>query len=173
MEEKHGYFLEDMEVGMTAVYAKTVTEADIVMFAGVSGDTNPVHLDANFARQTAFKGRIAHGMLSASFISAVLGTRLPGPGCIYLSQNLKFRAPVKAGETVTARVTVKDVNRDSKRIVLDTVCTVGDTVVIEGEAKLLVNRRAEVLAGPPEAAAPEAVAKADEVNGAAATAAAN
>ncbi len=145
MEEKHGLFLEDMTVGMTAVYAKTVTDADIVMFAGISGDTNPVHLDAHFAGQTVFKGRVAHGMLSASFISAVLGTRLPGPGCIYLSQNLKFRAPVKAGETVTARVTVKDVNPDNKRVVFDTVCTVGDTVVIDGEALLLVSRRAEVL----------------------------
>lgn len=151
MEEKHGYFLEDMEVGMTAVYAKTVTDADVVMFAGISGDTNPVHLDASFADQTLFKGRIAHGMLSASFISTVLGTRLPGPGCIYLSQSLKFRAPVKAGETVTARVTVKDVNPDNKRIVLETICTVGDTVVIDGEALLMVNRRAEVL-GEPEAA---------------------
>ncbi len=150
MEEKHGYFLEDMEVGMTAVYAKTVTEADIVMFAGVSGDTNPVHLDANFAGQTAFKGRVAHGMLSASFISTVLGTRLPGPGCIYLSQSLQFRAPVKAGDTVTARVTVRDVNPDKKRVVVETVCTVGDTVVIDGEALLLVSRRAEVL-GEPEA----------------------
>ena len=150
MEEKHGYFLEDMEVGMTAVYAKTVTDADIVMFAGISGDTNPVHLDAHFADQTVFKGRIAHGMLSASFISTVLGTRLPGPGCIYLSQDLKFRAPVKAGETVTARVTVTDVNRDNKRVVVDTICTVGDTVVIDGEALLLVSRRAEVL-GEPEA----------------------
>ena len=150
MREKHGYFLEDMEVGMTAVYAKTVTDADIVLFAGVSGDTNPVHLDALFADQTAFKGRIAHGMLSASFISSVLGTRLPGPGCIYLSQSLKFRAPVKAGDTVTARVTVKDVNPDNKRIVLDTVCTVDDTVVIDGEALLMVNRRAEVLAEPPQ-----------------------
>jgi 3-hydroxybutyryl-CoA dehydratase len=151
MEEKHGYFLEDMEVGMTAVYAKTVTDADIVMFAGISGDTNPVHLDAHFADQTVFKGRIAHGMLSASFISTVLGTRLPGPGCIYLSQNLKFRAPVKAGETVTARVTVKDVNRDNKRVLVDTICTVGDTVVIDGEALLLVSRRAEVLGEPEDA----------------------
>ncbi len=148
MEEKHGYFLEDMKVGMTSIYAKTVTEADIVMFAGISGDTNPVHLDANFARQTAFKGRIAHGMLSASFISTVLGTRLPGPGCIYLSQSLKFRAPVKAGDTVTARVTVKSVNPDNKRIVLETICTVDDTVVIDGEALLMVNRRAEVLGEP-------------------------
>jgi 3-hydroxybutyryl-CoA dehydratase len=155
MEEKHGYFLEDMEVGMTAIYAKTITDADIVMFAGISGDTNPVHLDANFADQTVFKGRIAHGMLSASFISTVLGTRLPGPGCIYLSQSLKFRAPVKAGDTVTARVTVKDVNPDNKRIALDTICTVGDSVVVDGEALLMVSRRAEVLTGseaPVEAA---------------------
>ena len=154
MEEKHGYFLEDMEVGMTAIYAKTVTEADIVMFAGISGDTNPVHLDAHFADQTVFKGRIAHGMLSASFISTVLGTRLPGPGCIYLSQNLKFHAPVKAGDTVTARVTVTDVNRDKKRVIVETVCTVDDSVVIDGEALLLVSRRAEVL-GEPEAKAAE------------------
>ncbi len=139
---------------MTAVYAKTVTEADIVLFAGVSGDTNPVHLDAHFAEQTAFKGRIAHGMLSASFISTVFGTRLPGPGCIYLSQNLKFRAPVKAGETVTARVTVKTVNADNRRVAFDTVCTVGDTVVVDGEALLLVSRRAEVL-GEPKANAAE------------------
>jgi 3-hydroxybutyryl-CoA dehydratase len=148
MEEKHGYFLEDMKVGMTAIYAKTVTDADIVMFAGISGDTNPVHLDASFADQTLFKGRIAHGMLSASFISTVLGTRLPGPGCIYLSQSLKFRAPVKTGDTVTARVTVKDVNPDNKRIVLETICTVDDTVVIDGEALLMVSRRAEVLGEP-------------------------
>jgi 3-hydroxybutyryl-CoA dehydratase len=148
MEETHGYFLEDMKVGMTAVYTKTVTEADIVMFAGISGDTNPVHLDAHFAAQTVFKGRIAHGMLSASFISTVLGTRLPGPGCIYLSQSLKFRAPVKAGDTVTARVTVKHVNADNKRVTVDTVCTVGDSVVIDGEALLLVSRRAEVLGEP-------------------------
>lgn len=158
MEEKHGYYLEDLEAGMTAIYAKTVTDADVVMFAGISGDTNPVHLDALFADQTAFKGRIAHGMLSASFISTVLGTRLPGPGCIYLSQTLKFRAPVKAGDTVTARVTVKDVNPDNKRVVLDTVCTVGDTVVIDGEALLMVSRRAEIVAAPrreaPEAAEP-------------------
>ncbi len=156
MKEKHGLFLEDMAVGMTAVYAKTITDADIVMFAGISGDTNPVHLDAQFADQTAFKGRIAHGMLSASFISTVLGTRLPGPGCIYLSQNLRFRAPVKAGETVTARVTVKDVNPDNKRVAFDTVCTVGDTVVVDGEALLLVSRRAEVLGAPEGPAEPGA-----------------
>ena len=148
MDEKHGHYLEDLEVEMTGIYAKTVTEADIVMFAGISGDTNPVHLDALFADQTPFKGRIAHGMLSASFISTVLGTRLPGPGCIYLSQTLKFRAPVKAGDTVTARVTVKDVDLETKRITVDTVCTVGDTVVIDGEAQLIVNRRPDVAVAP-------------------------
>ncbi|MFQ5774760.1 MAG: MaoC family dehydratase [Kiloniellaceae bacterium] len=147
MEEKHGYFLDDLSVGMTSVYGKTVTDADIVMFAGVSGDTNPIHLDAHFADQTAFKGCIAHGMLSASFISTVLGTRLPGPGCVYLSQTLKFRAPVKAGDTVTARVTIKNISPDTKRVTVDTVCSVGDTVVIDGEAVLLVNRRDEVLDG--------------------------
>ena len=159
MEEKHGLFLEDLAVGMTAIHAKTITEADIVMFAGISGDTNPVHLDALFADQTAFKGRIAHGMLAASFISTVLGTRLPGPGCIYLSQSLKFRAPVKIGDTVTARVTITDVNPDNKRVAFDTVCTVGDTVVIDGEAQLLVSRRAEVLDKPEAPAEPEAVAR--------------
>jgi len=82
MQEKHGYFLEALTVGMTAVFGKTVTEADITMFAGISGDTNPVHLDQSFAEKTMFGGRIAHGMLSASFISTVFGTRLPGPGCI-------------------------------------------------------------------------------------------
>ena len=94
-----GYFLEDIFVGQTAVYAKTVTEADVVLFAGISGDNNPVHLNEEFASTTQFKGRIAHGILTASFISTVLGTRLPGPGCIYLSQSLKFLAPVRAGET--------------------------------------------------------------------------
>ena len=147
MDERHGYYLEDLTVGMTDVYSKTVSEADIVMFAGISGDTNPVHLCHLFAEGTVFKERIAHGMLGASFISTVLGTRLPGPGCIYLSQNLRFRAPVKAGDTVVARVTVKDINQEKKRVTLETVCKVGDTVVIEGEAIAMVSRRvAEVQA---------------------------
>jgi len=145
MREKHGYFLEDLTPGMTQAYSKTVTDADITIFAGVSGDTNPVHLDDSFAEQTIFKSRIAHGMLSASFISTVLGTRLPGPGCIYLSQNMRFKAPVKVGDTVEARVTVKEVIAEKKRVVCETICRVGDTVVVEGEAMLLVSRRAEIL----------------------------
>ena len=141
MRELHGHFIEDLEVGMTQTYGKTVTEADIVAFAGVSGDTNPVHLNEEFARETMFKGRIAHGMLAASFLSTVLGTRLPGPGCIYMGQTLNFRAPVKVGDTVLARVTVLEVNREKRRVKVETVCTVGDTVVVDGEARLMVNSR--------------------------------
>lgn len=137
-----GYFIEDLEPGMSAAFGKTVTEADIVMFAGVTGDMNPVHLDQDYAANTLFKGRVAHGMLSAGFISAVLGTKLPGPGCIYLSQNLKFKAPVRIGDTVRTRATVKDVIREKNRVVLETVCTVGDTVVTEGEAVVMAPSRA-------------------------------
>ena len=141
MDELHGYYLEDLSVGMSDVFAKTVSEADIVLFAGVSGDTNPVHINQQFAEATPFKGRIAHGILSASFISTVLGTRLPGPGAIYVSQNLRFRAPVKAGDTVVARATVKEIHAERRRVVLTTVCTVGDTVVIDGEAVTMVDNR--------------------------------
>ena len=143
MERKHGYFLDDLELGMSAAYSKTVTDADITIFAGVSGDTNPVHLDDSFAAQTLFGERIAHGMLSASFISTVFGTRLPGPGCVYLSQNLRFRAPVKVGDTVEARVTIKEILHDKKRVLFDTICTVDDKAVLDGEAWLMVNRRAK------------------------------
>lgn len=144
MQDLHGYYLEDLSVGMSASFAKTVTEADIVNFAGVSGDTNPVHLNQDFAAATMFGGRIAHGMLSAGFISTVFGTRLPGPGCIYLSQDLRFKAPVKIGDTVTATVTIREIVQEKARIVFDTVCKVGDKVVVEGEAKLMVDRRADL-----------------------------
>ncbi len=143
MQELHGYYLEDLSVGMTGIFAKTVTEADIVMFAGVSGDTNPVHINQEFAEGSMFKGRIAHGMLSASFISTVVGTRLPGPGCIYINQSLRFRAPVKAGDTVVARATVKEILPERRRVVLTTVCSVGETVVIDGEATMMVANRPE------------------------------
>ena len=91
LDDIHGYYFEDLSVGMSASYAKTITETDIVLFAGISGDVNPVHLNQEFASDTMFEGRIAHGMLTASFISTVLGTKLPGPGCIYLRQDLRFR----------------------------------------------------------------------------------
>ena len=141
MQELHGFYLEDLAPGMTALYAKTVTDADVVLFAGISGDVNPVHLNQEFADRTMFRGRIAHGMLTASFISTVIGTKLPGPGCIYVSQNLKFKAPVRVGDTVNARVTVTSVDEVRGRIAVETTCTVVNTVVIAGEAVLMVPRR--------------------------------
>jgi len=141
MGDLNGFYLEDLSVGMSDMVTKTVTEADIVGFADISGDTNPVHLDADYAESTRFKERIAHGMLSASLISAVLGTRLPGPGCVYLSQSLRFCAPVKIGDTVVARATIKQIDSDKSRMTMDTVCMVDDTVVIDGEAVLLVAKR--------------------------------
>ena len=140
-KELDGYYVEDLSVGMSAAYAKTITDADIVLFAGISGDTNPVHLNQEYASGTMFQGRIAHGMLSAGFISAVLGTKLPGPGCIYISQTLKFKAPVRSGDTVTARATITEIIPEKRRVIMRTVCTVGDTVVLEGEAMLMVPSR--------------------------------
>jgi len=141
MDELRGKYIDEISEGMTAVFSKTVTEADIVLFAGVSGDTNPVHLDEEYAKPTMFKGRIAHGMLTAGFISAVFGTKLPGPGCIYMSQSLKFKAPVRAGDTVVARVTATAVDREKARVTFATTCKVKDAVVLEGEAMLMVPRR--------------------------------
>ena len=136
-----GYFIEDLKTGQAASFAKTVSEADIVLFAGVSGDTNPVHLDQSFAEKTPFKTRIAHGMLSAGFISTVFGTKLPGPGSIYMSQTLRFKAPVKIGDTVVATCTVTEIIAEKRRAIFSTVCKVGDTVVIEGEAMIMVPSR--------------------------------
>lgn len=139
-----GYCLEDLAVGMKGVFARTITETDIVMFAGISGDTNPMHLNEEYAAATPFKGRIAHGMLSACFITTVLGTRLPGPGCIYMSQSLKFRAPVRIGDTVTTTVTVTDIVPEKARVAMSTICTVKGKPVIEGEALVMVPRRADL-----------------------------
>ncbi len=137
-----GYTIEDITVGMTAEFAKVLTQADIAAFADISGDTNPVHLDEAYAAKTMFKGRIAHGMLTAGLISAVLGTKLPGPGCIYLSQELNFRAPVKPGDKVTAKVTVIEVILEKKRVILQTHCLVDGKVVLDGQAKLMLPSRA-------------------------------
>jgi 3-hydroxybutyryl-CoA dehydratase len=137
MNKVQGYDIEDLQPGMTASFAKTVTEADILMFAGVSCDINAVHLNEEFAKTTMFGGRIAHGMLTAGFISAVLANKLPGPGTIYLGQTLKFKAPVRIGDTVTATVTVREVVVAKKRVILDAVCTVAGKVVLEGESTML------------------------------------
>ena len=134
MNDLNGYDIEDLAVGMTATFAKTITEADIILFAGASGDNNAMHINEEFAKGTPFGGRIAHGFLTASVISAAVANRLPGPGTVYISQQMNFRAPVRPGDTVHARVSVREVQRERTRVVLETVCTVGDTVVIDGEA---------------------------------------
>lgn len=135
-------YLDEIQPGMTAETAKTITEADILMYAAVSTDTNPVHINAEAAAKSQFGQRIAHGMLSAGLISAVLGTRLPGPGTIYLGQTLRFRAPVKIGDTVTARVEVIAVDMAKKRATLKTECFVDGKLVIDGEAVVMPPARA-------------------------------
>ena len=140
-EELRGKYVDELSEGMSAIFTRTVTEADIVLYSGISGDTNPVHLDQEFANSTMFKGRIAHGMLTAGFISAVLGTKLPGPGSIYLSQSLKFKAPVRIGDTVKARVTATAVDKEKGRCTFATTAHVGDVLVLEGEAQILVPKR--------------------------------
>ncbi|HYO28368.1 MAG TPA: MaoC family dehydratase [Azonexus sp.] len=141
------HHIDQLHPGMTASIAKTVTEADIILFAAISTDVNPAHLDEEYAKGTMFGGRIAHGMLSAGFISAVLANHLPGPGTIYLSQTLKFKAPVRPGDTVRATVTVKEVNVARNRVTLDTVCTVAGKVVIEGECQMMPPARAPAVTG--------------------------
>lgn len=142
MNEIGGYDFEELGAGMSASFAKTITEADILCFAAASGDNNAVHIDEDFARTTPFKGCIAHGMLTAGVISAALAGHLPGPGTVYLGQNLRFMAPVRPGDTVHATVTVKELMRGS-RVVMSTVCTVGGQVVIDGEAVVLATSRAQ------------------------------
>ena len=143
MNDLNGYDVEDLQPGMNACFSKTITEADIVMFAGVSGDTNAVHLNEEFAATTRFGARIAHGFLTASVISAAVANRLPGPGTVYLGQQLRFKVPVKPCDTVHAAVTVLSVEVAKARAVLSTVCRVKDTVVIEGEATVMITSRAQ------------------------------
>jgi 3-hydroxybutyryl-CoA dehydratase len=137
-----GLFFEDLAVGQQASFGKTITESDIVLFAAVTGDTNPMHLNAEYAKTSIFKERIAHGMLAAGLITKVLGTQLPGPGTIYMSQTLRFRAPVRIGETVTATVEVLALHPDKHRATLRTVCSVAGEPVLEGEAFVSVPSRA-------------------------------
>ncbi len=141
MQDLHGYYLEDLSVGMSASYAKTITEADVVLFAGITGDDNPVHINAEYAAGTMFEKRIVHGMFSAGLISAVLGTRMPGPGAIYIDQQLSFKAPVYIGDTVTATATVLEIDTARRRVKLETLCRVKDKVVAQGVATNMVDRR--------------------------------
>ncbi|WP_282602745.1 MaoC family dehydratase [Paracoccus sp. PARArs4] len=133
--------IEDLEIGMTRYLQKRITDDDIEMFAAVSTDRNPVHLDDDYARDTIFEGRIAHGMLTAGLISAVIGEQLPGHGTVYLGQTLRFMAPVRPGDTVRAEVTVQSIEHSKRRVTLATRCLVGDTVVLKGEAVVLAPSR--------------------------------
>ena len=135
-------YFEDISLGQTAEIAHVVTDGDIRAFAEVSGDNNPVHLDDAYAAATPFKTRIAHGMLSAGYISAVLGSRLPGPGAIYISQTMTFRRPVRIGDEVVTRVTVCGLDAERSRVTLATVCEVAGKTVVEGEAVVMVPKRA-------------------------------
>ena len=131
------YSVDQLSVGQTASFSKTVTESDIYLFAGVTGDINPAHVNEAYASKTFFKGRIAHGMLSAGFISAVLGMQLPGPGTIYLEQNLRFLFPVRPGDTITATVEVVDLDPTKNTALLRTICTNQDgKQVVDGLAKV-------------------------------------
>lgn len=134
--------VEDLEPGMSRGLTKTITDRDIELFADVSTDRNPVHLDEDYAKTTMFKGRIAHGMLSGGLISAVIGEQLPGHGTVYLGQSLKFLAPVRPGDTVDVKVTVLAVDPARRRVTLETLCAVGDMVVVKGEALVLAPSRA-------------------------------
>ncbi len=129
--------IEELAVGMSRSLQKIVTDEDIEKFADVSTDRNPVHMDDDYARDTIFGGRIAHGMLTAGLISAVIGEQLPGHGTVYLGQTLKFMAPVRPGDVVNTEVTVMEIDHQRRRVTLDCQCRVGDTVVLKGEAKVL------------------------------------
>ncbi|WP_457646851.1 MaoC family dehydratase [Profundibacter sp.] len=136
-------YLEDLETGMSRSITKVIDEHAINLFAEVSEDRNPLHLDEDAGAASIFKTRIAHGMLSAGLFSALIGERLPGHGSIYMSQNLRFTAPVRIGETVTATVTVTNIIPEKRRVALECVAKVGDTVVITGDALVLAPSRAK------------------------------
>ena len=139
------YFFEDISVGMSESQSRDVTETLVNSFADVSGDNNPLHVDADYAAASRFKQRIAHGALSSAFISAVLGTGLPGLGTIYMTQSVRFLAPIHLGDTVETIVTATVCNKDNNRITFDTSCYVKDKKVVEGEAMVYVPSRPEVL----------------------------
>ena len=146
------YCIEDLSVGQSASYERKVTDAEVRRFAEVSGDFNPLHLDEEFAKTTRFEGRIAHGMLAVTFLSTVLGTRLPGAGCIFMGANFKFKAPVRIDDVVRATCSVREINTVKKRVTFDCVCAVGDTIVVEGEALVKVPSREQKAKDANEAA---------------------
>ncbi len=140
-DPRHGYYLEDLSLGMSHEVSHTVTEQDVDDFARICGDYNPIHMDEDYAAQTPFGGRIAHGALTASYISAILGNDLPGPGAIFMTLELKFRAPVRIGDTVVARAEVSDIHMRRGKVTMAVRCTVGQTVVCKGIAGVMVEKK--------------------------------
>ena len=143
-EKLHGFFIEDLKVGQKAVLTKKITENDINRFSEITGDDNPVHVNEDFAKHTIFKKRIAHGFLSASLISTVIATKLPGPGSIYINQSLKFLAPVYIDEEISVNVIVLEINSEKKRVKLLTECFKSEKKILTGEAEILVNSKKEL-----------------------------
>ncbi len=138
LPETQSLYFEDVQVGMRETYRKHVRSSDVVGFAEISGDRNPIHLSEHFAAKTPFGGRIAHGLYTASLISAVIGTRLPGPGAIYISQTLRFLAPVRIGDEVDASVEIVELIEKGRRAKLKCECRVGETIVLEGDAEVKI-----------------------------------
>ena len=130
--------INEIEIGMSESYSQTITDADVKLYAGISGDRNPVHMDEEYAEKSRYKKRIAHGMISSSFFSALFGTKLPGPGCVYVNQSLNFKRPVYIGDTVTAIITVTKIDEIKSRVYFDTVCKVKNKIVIDGQAELYI-----------------------------------
>jgi len=151
-DEIVSFFVEDLQVGQSASYERTISEADVREFALMSGDFNPVHLDEAYAQTTRFKGRIVHGMLPVTFVSTVLGTRLPGAGAIFMGASFRFKAPVRIGDTVVATCTVREINLPKGRVTFDCIVAVGDTVVVEGDALVKVPSREAPEKAPAEKA---------------------
>ena len=137
----HGFFIEDLQIDQTDKIERKITEKDIDNFVKLTGDNNPVHTNLDFAKKTIFKQKVAHGFLSASLISTLIATKLPGPGSIYLSQNLKFLAPVFIDDLVRVKVTVKEIDHEKKKVKLQTECFKNEKKIISGEAIVLVNSK--------------------------------
>lgn len=138
---EHGFYIEDLEVGMAREMSHDVSEQDVNDFARISGDYNPLHMDEEYGKTTPFGGRIAHGALTASYISAILGNELPGAGAVFTTLELKFRAPVRIGDTVIARAEVAEINVRRRRVVLNMLCTVEGKVIAKGKAGVMVDAR--------------------------------
>ena len=139
----HGFFIEDLKVGQEAILSKTITEADIANFSGVTGDNNPVHISDDFASKTIFGKRVVHGFFTASLISTLIATKLPGPGSIYISQNLKFLAPAYIGDNILTKVIIQKIDKQKKRVSLLTESFISDKKILTGEADILVDSKNE------------------------------